>query len=168
MADTDDAFDIVVVGAGNAGIPAAVEAGAAGARVLLVEKDVRIGGTLHSTGGHLSAAGTQVQARHGIEDSVEAHLADIRRITGGTHREDLVELAVTHAADTVDWLDEHGFRFDPATPRIVHGHEDIRRAVVSADPTAVSRSSRRCARCSTSRSRRATSRCGRTRPWSGC
>src|SRR6478735_1154371 len=116
-------FDLVVVGAGNAGIPAAIEAGRAGARVLLVEKDVRVGGTLFSTGGHLSAAGTKVQARHGIEDSVESHLADIQRITHGTHRQDLVELAVTHAADTIDWLEDNGFRFDPATPRIVHGHE---------------------------------------------
>ena len=115
-------FDLVIVGAGNAGIPAAIEAGACGARVLLVEKDVRVGGTLFSTGGHMSAAGTKIQSRHGIEDSVESHLADIERITHGTHRPDLVDLAVRHAAETIDWLDEHGFRFDAATPRIVHGH----------------------------------------------
>ena len=95
-------FDVVVVGAGNAGIPAAIEAGRAGARVLLVEKDVRVGGTLFSTGGHMSGAGTKVQARHGIEDSVESHLADIQRITNGTHRQDLVELAVANAADTIN------------------------------------------------------------------
>lgn len=115
--------DVVVVGAGNSGIPAAIEAADHGARVLLVEKDSRIGGTLHSTGGHLSAAGTAIQKRHGIQDSVESHLADIRRIAGHTYREDLMALAVTHAAETVDWLDENGFRFDPATPRIVYGHE---------------------------------------------
>jgi hypothetical protein len=123
MSETPAHYDLIVVGAGNAGIPTAIEAGAHGARVLLVEKDVRIGGCLFSTGGHLSAAGTRIQERHGIVDSVESHLADVRRITGGTHRDDLVQLAVEHAADTIDWLDEHGFRFDPATPRIVHGHE---------------------------------------------
>ena len=30
---------------------------------------------------------------------------------------------VEHATEIVDWLDEHGFRFDPVTPRIVYGHE---------------------------------------------
>jgi FAD binding domain len=116
-------YDVVVVGAGNAGIPAAIEGAKNGARVLLVEKDTRIGGTLHSSGGHLSAAGTAIQRRHGIEDSVAAHLADIERIAQGTYRDDLMALAVTNAAETVDWLDDNGFHFDPATPRIVYGHE---------------------------------------------
>ena len=74
-------FDVVVVGAGTAGIPTAIEAAAAGARVLLVEKDHRIGGTLHTTGGHVVGAGTRRQREHGIEDTREAWLADIRRIT---------------------------------------------------------------------------------------
>lgn len=115
-------YDVIVVGAGNAGIPCAVEAATQGLTTLLIEKDVRIGGCLHTTGGHLSAAGARRQREAGIDDSVEAHLADIRRLTGGTHRDDLVQLAVEHAADTVDWLDDHGFRFSPETPRLVYGH----------------------------------------------
>ena len=56
-----------------------------GARVLLVEKDVRIGGTLHTTGGHMAAGGHQAPAgRHGIEDTAEAWIADIRRDHDGT------------------------------------------------------------------------------------
>jgi hypothetical protein len=116
------AFDVVIVGAGNAGLPCAIEAGSLGLRTLLIEKDVRIGGCLHTTGGHICAAGTRRQRERGIEDHVEWHLADIQAITRGTHRADIVEVAVQGAADTVDWLDDNGFRFAPETPRIVYGH----------------------------------------------
>lgn len=116
-------YDLVVIGAGTAGIPCAAEAALGGARVLLVEKDHQIGGTMHVSGGHLAAAGTRRQAERGITDSPEAHLADIRRISGGTAREDLLRIDVEHAAETVDWLDDRGFRFAAETPRIIYGHE---------------------------------------------
>ena len=121
--DVELSFDLVVVGAGTAGIPCAAEAAMNGARVLLVEKDQRIGGTLHVSGGHMSAAGTRRQAERGIEDSAEAHLADIHRISAGTARPDLVRTVAEHAAETIDWLDERGFSFAPETPRVIYGHE---------------------------------------------
>lgn len=115
-------YDVIVVGAGNAGLPCAIEASAQGLRTLLIEKDVRIGGCLHTTGGHLCAAGARRQREAGVDDSVEAHLSDIRRLSADTHRDDLVQITVEHAADAVDWLDDHGFRFAPETPRLVYGH----------------------------------------------
>ena len=54
-------WDVIIVGAGSAGIPAAIFAGQRGARVLLVEADNRIGGTLHWSSGQISAAGSRVQ-----------------------------------------------------------------------------------------------------------
>lgn len=119
----EHSYDLVVVGAGTAGIPCAAEAALGGARVLLVEKDHQIGGTLHISGGHMAAAGTRRQAERGIADSVEAHLADIRRISAGTARDDLVHITAENAAETVDWLDDRGFRFASETPRIIYGHE---------------------------------------------
>ncbi|MFI0371930.1 FAD-dependent oxidoreductase [Actinomadura sp. 1N219] len=116
-------YDLVIVGAGTGGIPCAAEAAGRGARVLLVEKDSRVGGTLHTTGGHMSAAGTRRQRDRGIDDTVEAHLADIERISGGTARADLVDLAARNAPETIDWLDDLGFEFAPETPRLVYGHE---------------------------------------------
>jgi succinate dehydrogenase/fumarate reductase flavoprotein subunit len=116
-------YDIVVVGAGTAGIPCALAAVEAGARVLLLEKDDRVGGTLHTTGGHLSAAGTRRQAAMSIEDDPEQHLADVRRISRGSARDDLVQRAVALAPAAVDWLDHLGFDFAPETPRLVFGHE---------------------------------------------
>ncbi len=122
-AATPEAYDVLVIGAGTAGIPTAIHAARAGARVLLVEKDARIGGTLHVTGGHLAAAGTRRQAERGIDDTPADHLADIRRISRGTARDDLVTIVAENAADTVEWLADHGFAFAAETPRIIYGHE---------------------------------------------
>lgn len=116
-------YDVVVVGAGTAGIPCAVAAADAGARVLLLEKDSHIGGSLHLSGGHVSAAGTARQRARGIDDSPAAHLADIIRIGRGRARLDLVERLVERAPAMVDWLEDRGFDFVPETPVIVHGHE---------------------------------------------
>lgn len=118
-----ESYDLIIVGAGSAGLPCAIEAADHGGRCLLLEAAEEIGGTLFLTGGHISAAGARRQRERGIEDSVEAHLADLRRISRGTLREDLSGLAVREAAATIDWLDENGFEFDEETPRIVYGHE---------------------------------------------
>jgi len=116
-------FDLIVVGAGTAGLPCAYEAATRGVRVLVLEKSEEIGGTLHLSGGHMSAAGTRRQRERGLSDTVEAHIADVMRISRGTARPDLVRLAATLAPETVDWLDTQGFVFAPETPRLVYGHE---------------------------------------------
>jgi succinate dehydrogenase/fumarate reductase flavoprotein subunit len=123
--DALDMFDVIVVGAGTAGLPCAISAAVGGARVLLIDKADKIGGTLHLSGGHMSAAGARRQHEFGIEgDSAEQHFDDIVRISEHTiKRDDLVRIAVDHAAETIDWLQDQGFEFDPRTPRIVYGHE---------------------------------------------
>ena len=115
--------DIVIAGAGTAGIPCAIEAAQRGQRVAVVEKEDRIGGTLWWTGGHMSGAGSRRQREKGIEDTPEAHLADIERISRGTVDRPLAELAVREAPHTLDWLERLGVEFEPDTPRVIYGHE---------------------------------------------
>jgi fumarate reductase flavoprotein subunit len=100
----------------------AIEAAQRGKRVLVIEKTGRIGGTLHTTGGHMSAGGTRRQAQLGITDSPETHFADVLRICGDTADEALVRLACELAPTTLDWLDDLGFDWEPDTPRLVFGH----------------------------------------------
>lgn len=53
---TVEQFDVVVVGGGTAGVPAAVQAGRAGAKTLLVEKYGMLGGTVTAGGVHFPSA----------------------------------------------------------------------------------------------------------------
>lgn len=116
-------FDLIVVGAGPAGLSCAVSAAAGGLRVAVVELESRIGGSLHVTGGMMSAAGTRRQQAKGIADDVKQHLADVRRMAIRGYQPALQELAVRSAPRLVDWLDEEGFRFVEECPAIYLGHE---------------------------------------------
>ncbi|WP_106398846.1 FAD-dependent oxidoreductase [Actinocorallia populi] len=116
-------FDVVVVGAGAGGLCTAIEAAAGGARVLLVDKRREIGGMLHIANGEFSGAGTRRQAAHGIDDTPEEHFAEVMRLSHGRADERLAWQSVRAQGETVDWLEGHGFAFDPATPGLVHGHE---------------------------------------------
>jgi fumarate reductase flavoprotein subunit len=122
------AYDVCVVGGGPAGLAAALAAAERGLLVVVLEKDVRLGGALHYSGGHVSGAGTRAQAAKGIADSVAAHWDDIQRISMGTGREDLTRLSVELQPGTVDWLEDLGVEWDPLTPRLVFGHEPYRTA----------------------------------------
>ncbi len=118
--------DIVIIGAGTAGMPCAIEALAAGARVLVVEQADRPGGALHVSLGQMSGAGSQLQASRGIQDSPIAHFEDIARINRGTGRADLLMRTVAGQGATIDWLMAHGFDMDPSCPAILHLHEAYR------------------------------------------
>ena len=75
-------YDVLVVGAGAAGLFAALEAEAEGASVLVIEKMPTIGGnTIRATGG-MNAAESEVQEKLGISDSLESSPG--RYPSGGT------------------------------------------------------------------------------------
>ena len=124
-----DSWDVIIVGAGSTGLPAAIFAAQRGGRVLHLEADSRVGGTLHWSSGQIAAAGTRLQKRLGIEDSAEAHYADAQRITNNTIDPVLGKLAIDNAADTIDWLEDIGFEFAAEAPQagVVHEPYTVRR-----------------------------------------
>ncbi len=115
-------FDIIIVGAGTAGMACAIEASSNGATVALIDKADKIGGSMHWSGGHMSAGGTQLQKRNNIDDSIEDHYRDILNINGGSGDLTLIKKAVHEAPVTLDWLDDNGFDWAADCPRIIYGH----------------------------------------------
>ena len=70
--------DVVVVGSGGTGLPAAVAAIDRGASVIVVEANYDIGGHAIVSGGNTAlGGGTSAQKKYGIEDSPDLVFADL-------------------------------------------------------------------------------------------
>jgi len=113
MAEGADA-DIIIVGAGGAGLSAAIEAVESGAeKVIILEMTGVTGGALNFTSGSMSAAGTIIQKEENIEDSVESYIADIINNGddfGGEPNKELITVYANKAAEVFDWLYENGLK----------------------------------------------------------
>lgn len=101
--------DIVVIGAGGAGMTAAIQAVQDGATdvVILEKMPVTGGNTTRSTGG-LNAAGTSYQEADGIEDSIELFVEDTMKGGKELNDKELVTVMAENSADAVDWVNEIG------------------------------------------------------------
>ena len=102
----DGTCDIAIIGAGGAGLSAAVAAAESDSslKIIVLEKQGIIGGnTNYSTGG-INAAETDIQKELGIEDSKQLFYDDIMR--GGKYENipSLVRNFVEHAPGTISWL----------------------------------------------------------------
>ena len=72
-----ETFDVIVVGGGGSGLAAAIEARAPGRRVVLLEKNARLGGSTAWSVGSITSTRTPHQRRAGVEDDPQAHFADM-------------------------------------------------------------------------------------------
>ena len=97
---------VVVVGAGAAGLTAALAARDAGEDVLLLERDSHPRGSTSMSQGYACAAGTKIQREQGIDDNPEKFLADIMARTKGTADPVVARTVVDNAGPTIDWLVE--------------------------------------------------------------
>ena len=121
-------WDLIVVGGGNSGLPAAIFAAQRGASVLIIEAAGALGGTLFLSSGQMSAAGTRLQRESGIDDTPQLHYDDIMRISKGHANPELVRLAVNAAAPAFDWLLANGFKVRDGHPITGTTHEPYSRA----------------------------------------
>jgi hypothetical protein len=70
--------DVLVIGSGAAGLPAAIRAVEGGASVIVVEANYDVGGHAILSGGHMAlGGGTSAQRKYGIEDSPDTVFSDL-------------------------------------------------------------------------------------------
>jgi succinate dehydrogenase/fumarate reductase flavoprotein subunit len=74
--------DVLVIGAGAAGLSAAIAARVAGATVLVVEKEGVVGGAAARSGGQIWAPGSKIARAGGVVDSTEAALQYLQNEAG--------------------------------------------------------------------------------------
>ncbi|MEQ9444011.1 MAG: FAD-binding protein [Rhodospirillaceae bacterium] len=127
-AAADRTWDVIIIGAGSAGMPAALFAAKRGAKVLVIEHSGAVGGTLRLAPAQMSAAGTKLQKSLGIDDTPEEHFADAMRISRGTINQDLAKLAIWNAGKMFDWLMDSGFDMMPECPSKGNTHEPFSKA----------------------------------------
>ena len=99
--------DMIVVGAGMAGLVATARGVELGLKVLVLEESVRTGGCIHYAGGTISGAGFKIQQENGVEDTPESFYQDIEALGGeGEFNKELAKTHTERAKDAIDWLDE--------------------------------------------------------------
>lgn len=129
-----DSYDVIIVGAGGAGMAAAIQAKEAGANPVILEKMPIAGGnTLKSSGG-MNASETKFQKEQGIEDSNDTFFEDTLKGGQETNDRDLLRYFVDHSADAIDWLDNMGITLNNIS---YSGGASVKRIHRPADGSAV-------------------------------
>jgi succinate dehydrogenase/fumarate reductase flavoprotein subunit len=128
----DREVDIVVIGAGATGLPAAIVAREAGASVILVEAEPDIGGHAITSGGNVPlGGGTSAQRQYGIEDSPDLLFRDLTdwSVVGPNgfpdyrfNDREIIRAFADHSAAAFEWLLAHGVVFVDKAPDAIGGN----------------------------------------------
>lgn len=108
----DVVTDVLVVGFGAAGACAGLEARAAGAQVLAVDRFNGGGATELSGGIVYAGGGTAIQREAGISDTPEAMLTYLTHEVGDAVRPETLRQFVDSSPGMIDWLMGHGVPFE--------------------------------------------------------
>jgi flavocytochrome c len=104
--------DIAVIGGGGAGIAAALEAGEAGARIVLIEQADTLGGTAAISGGGCLIVGTPLQESHGIHDTPDLAFEDWVKWGQGAADEEWARYYIEHSLhDLYFWAEKYGAKW---------------------------------------------------------
>ena len=119
----DLSTETLIVGAGAAGLIAALSAQAADQEVLVLEADPVPTGSTALSAGLIPAPGTKAQKAAGIDDSPALFAADIMRKAKGENDPELVAAMTEGSAEALDWLSEtYGLPFTVVDDFTYPGH----------------------------------------------
>ena len=118
---------LLIIGAGAAGLCAALAAKEAGVEAVVIERDAVPSGSTALSAGLVPAAGTRFQRAKGVADSPDRLAADIQRKTHGEAPKALVEAVTRGSAPLIEWLaDRHAFPFELIENFNYPGHSALR------------------------------------------
>lgn len=100
--------EIVIIGAGGAGMAAAIMAHQAGKQFVILEKMPYVGGNTTKATGGMNAAETHYQKEQGIEDSKALFAADTMKGGHALNDPALVAMLANSSSEAIDWLDTIG------------------------------------------------------------
>jgi len=125
--DFDSEVPVLIIGAGAAGLCAALAASEAGIEPVVIECDAVPSGSTALSAGLIPAAGTRFQRARGIEDSAKIFAEDISRKAHGEADAALVRVAASGAGSLVEWLaDDYAMPFEVITDFNYPGHSAYR------------------------------------------
>jgi fumarate reductase flavoprotein subunit len=114
---------VAIIGAGCAGLVAALACKEAGVEPLVLERDPLPRGSTALSAGLIPAPGSRWQKALGIEDSPELFVADVRTKTKGKGDAELARTIGEGAAPALEWLaDRHGFEISLVADFDYPGH----------------------------------------------
>jgi 3-oxo-5alpha-steroid 4-dehydrogenase len=115
--DWDDQCDVLVVGFGAAGASAAIEAGTAGASVIVADRFGGGGASAKSGGVVYAGGGTGFQKAAGYDDSPEAMYEYLCKEVGDAVEASTLRDFCEHSVEMIEWLVAHGVEFDSTVPQ---------------------------------------------------
>lgn len=127
-------YDVVIIGAGGAGMTAAIEAKEAGLNPVILEKMPIAGGNTSKSSSGMNASNTKFQKEQGITDSNDAFYEETLKGGHGTNDKEMLRYFVDHSADAIDWLDGIGIKLDNLT---ITGGMSVKRTHRPSDGSAI-------------------------------
>jgi len=128
----DKEADVVVVGAGATGLPAAIQAIEGGASVIVIDANSDVGGHAILSGGNVAlGGGTSRQKKYGIVDSPDLLFSDLTDWSvvepNGFpdyryNDKEVIRAYADNSAPTLEWLIAHGVIFVEKAPDNAGGH----------------------------------------------
>src|ERR1700675_1251994 len=118
MAESRLATDVTIIGGGGAGVAAALQAGEAGATMVLLEQDKTLGGTAATSGGGCLIVGTPLQESLGIHDTPDLAFEDWVTWGQGAADEVWARYYIEHTLhDLYFWAEKHGAKWVDLKPQ---------------------------------------------------
>jgi fumarate reductase flavoprotein subunit len=104
-------YDLIVIGAGGAGMAGAIWAAEVGCKVIILESEGRIGGSTALSDGVFNAADTSLQRKLGLTDSVDAYYDYYMTLNAWRQPAALIRRFCEEATPTLEWLLTLGVTF---------------------------------------------------------